>query len=340
MQPRTSQRTRSSWGAERLVRALARATILLPLAATACFPRPLDLHVQDADSGAPVEGVALHRHAISLLTLLPSRDEPVRTRPDGDARIWVPPLNTNVTLLRPGYEPTSIAVLRTQIPDSMKGGERMLIPFDSLHEGETVAMRMKPCTRTPTPVQVVDTTTGKPIAGADVLARTFLYLPAPGLEDGWGFPDLQRSSTSAEGRTSVDRVSGFRNRVTARMPGWADASVDLRTDAPDGLRLRCRPLRWKSMRFEVLDEKRGTPVEGAWVALDEPRNGLPPDPNAFAACTGADGLTPPIPVPDLVPLVLDVRAPGHRDRREALDWNAVQQGDVRTVWIRRKGWFE
>ena len=94
------------------------------------------------------------------------------------------------------------------------------------------------------------------------------------------------------------------------------------------------------MRFEVLDEKRGTPVEGAWVSLEEPRNGLPPDPNAFAACTGPDGLTPPVPVPDLVPLVLVVRAPGHRDRREALDWNAVGQGDVRTVWIHRKGWFE
>lgn len=329
--------TRLAEAAARILWALLATT---SLSVVACFPRPLDVHVQDADSGAPVDGVALHRHAISLLTLLPSRDQPVRTQADGDARVWVPPLNTNVTLLRPGYEPSSIAVLRTQIPDSMKGGERMLVPFESLHEGDPVRMRMKACTRTPTPVRVVDSVTGQPIAGADVLSRTFLYLPAPGLEDGWGFPDLQRSSTSGEGQASVDRVSGFRNRVTARMPGWADASVDLRSTPSDTLVLRCRPLKWKSIRFEVLDEKRGTPVEGAWVSLDEPRNGLPPDPNAFAARTDAAGLTPPVPVPDLVPLVVAVRAAGHRDRRESLDWTAVGEGDVRTIWIHRKGWFE
>jgi hypothetical protein len=94
------------------------------------------------------------------------------------------------------------------------------------------------------------------------------------------------------------------------------------------------------VRFEILDEKEGTPVSGAWISLEEPRNGLPPDPNAFAACTGPDGLTPPIELPDVVPLVVEVRCPGHRDRREALDWKSVGEGDIRTIWIRRKGWFE
>ena len=86
--------------------ALRRAFIIaitLPLAA--CFPKPLDLQVRDVVTDAPVEGVAMHRHAISLLTLLPSKQDPVITDANGDARVWVPPFNTNVTLLRPGYEP-------------------------------------------------------------------------------------------------------------------------------------------------------------------------------------------------------------------------------------------
>jgi len=51
-------------------------------------------------------------------------------------------------------------------------------------------------------------------------------------------------------------------------------------------------------------------------------------------------LTPPVVIPDAVPLVIQIEAPGHRKRREALDWNAIGEGDIRTLWIRRKGWFE
>lgn len=116
--------------------------------------------------------------------------------------------------------------------------------------------------------------------------------------------------------------------------------MDLRDPPADGVSLKLRSLQWKPVRFEVLDEKRGTPVEGAWITLEEPRRGLPPDPNAFAGMTGPDGLTPSMSIPDLVPLVIQVRAPGHRDRREALDWSSIGEGDIRTVWLRRKGWFE
>ena len=331
---RPSRRT-----AERACAALVCGVLVTLL--QACFPRPLDLHVQDADTGAPVEGVALHKHAISLLTLLPSRQDPVRSASDGSARVWVPPLNTNITLLRPGYEPASVAVFKKEIPASMQGdASRPRLLFENLDDDRAFEMRMKPCTRTSVDVRVVDADTGAPVEGAEVLARTFLYLPAPGLEEGWGFPDMQRAATDGGGAAKVDRVSGFRNRVTARMAGRADANADLRSDASGVLTLRSRTLKWKPVRFEVLDEKAGTPVDGAWITLEEPRNGLPPDPNAFAVRTGPDGLTPPIELPDVVPLVVDVRCPGHRDRREALDWKAVGEGDIRTIWIRRKGWFE
>lgn len=311
------------------------------LALAACFPKPLDLQVQDADTGAPIEGVAMHRHAISLLTLLPSKQEPVRSQPDGSARVWVPPLNTNITLLRPGYEPASVAVFKKEVPASMRGdADRPRLVFEQLDDRSVVEMKMRACTRLPVQVTVIDAETGKPVEGAQVLARTFLYLPAPGLEQGWGFPDLQEVPTDAAGLATIDRISGFRNRVTARMAGRADAHADLRGDAEGPITLRSRELRWKAVRFEVLDEKRGTPVQGAWISLEEPRAGLPPDPNAFAACTGADGLTPPVLVADEVPLVVLVSAPGHHDRREALDWQGLGEGDVRTMWVKRKGWFE
>ena len=311
------------------------------MALAACLPRPLDVQVQDADSGAPIEGVSMHKHAVSLLTLLPSRQDPVKSQVDGSARVWVPPLNTNITLLRPGYEPASVAIFRREVPASMRGSSaapRLL--FDELKDGRVVELKMKACVRVPVQVTVVDAETGAPLPGARVLARTFLYLPAPGLEEGWGFPDLQDVPTDAAGHAKIDRISGFRNRISARMPGRADAHADLRGDESRDITLRLRELRWKAVRFEVLDEKRGTPVEGAWVALEEPRAGLPADPNAFAACTGADGLTPPMPVPDEIPLVLQVLAPGHHDRREALDWSRVGDGDTRTIWVRRRGWFE
>ena len=322
--------------------ALGRALIIaVMLALAACFPKPLDLQVRDVVTDAPVEGVAMHRHAISLLTLLPSKQDPVITDANGDARVWVPPFNTNVTLLRPGYEPASIAVYKSDVSSKLEGAaSRPNLRFDALKEGDVVSMKLKPVTRTPTTVQVVDAATGKPVGDVEVLSTTFLYLPAPGLEDGWGFPDLQDLRTSTDGGATIDCISGFRNRVTARAAGRADAQTDIRAGGPSAITMKSRELRWKPVRFEVLDEKRGTPVEGAWVTTEEPRRGLPPDPNAFAAVTGPDGLTPPVVIPDAVPLVIQIEAPGHRKRREALDWNAIGEGDIRTLWIRRKGWFE
>lgn len=322
--------------------AAVRLTLLIgSLAALAgCFPKPLDLQLRDARTGEPVADVALHKHAVSLLTLLPSRQDPVRSDATGAARVWVPPLNTNITMLRPGYEPASIAVFKRQVPASMRSGDQTRLVFDEIKEGDVVAMPLRPVTRSPVRVRVEDADSGAPLVDAEVLAGTFLYLPAPGVEEGWGFPDLQQLRTDTAGDTGVECVSGFRNRVTARMPGHAEVFVDIREDPPESISLRSRPLRWKPVRFEVLDEKRGTPVPDAWVTMDEPRRGLPPDPNAFAARTGPDGLTPPVLVPDVVPLVIHIRADGHRDRREALEWTALRGDDIRTVWIRRKGWFE
>jgi len=173
------------------VRSLRALAVLVTASLTACFPRPLDMHVQDAQTGAPIEGVALHKHAISLLSLLPSRQEPVQSKADGSARVWVPPLNTNITLLRPGYEPASVAVFKKEFPASMQGD------FE---------MRMKPCTRTTMEVRVIDAENGQPVEGAEVLARTFLYLPAPGLEEGWGFPHMQCVPTAGDGLSKIEQI--------------------------------------------------------------------------------------------------------------------------------------
>ncbi|MFM7809286.1 MAG: hypothetical protein ACKPEA_15360, partial [Planctomycetota bacterium] len=116
--------------------------LLVTTSLTACIPRPLDMHVQDAQTGAPIEGVALHKHAISLLSLLPSRQEPVQSQADGSARVWVPPLNTNITLLRPGYEPASVAVFKKEFPASMRGdSDRPRLLFENLKDGAVFGNR-------------------------------------------------------------------------------------------------------------------------------------------------------------------------------------------------------
>jgi len=311
------------------------------LATAACFPKPLDMQLNDSATGAPVDGVALHKHSISLLTLLPGKQQPVLSQPNGHARVWVPPFNTNITLLRPGYEPTSVAIYKTEMPVTMRSdATRPRLRFEDLKEGEVVSMQLKPVTRTPMTVHVVDATTGVSVPDVEILSSTFLYLPTPGVEDGWGFPDLQMIRTNDDGDATIECISGFRNRVTVRGAGRADAHADVRDQTATSLTLKSRELKWKAMRFEVLDEKQGTPVEGAWVALEEPRHGLPPDPNGFAAITGANGLTAMMKIPDFMPLVLQIHAPGHRSRRETLDWSVISDNDIRSVWIHKKGWFE
>jgi len=88
------------------------------LALGACS-KPVSFQALDTDFNAPLEGVRIHRHSVSIFSLLPSKRAPLETDFAGDAIVPVPPNPTALTFLRQGYEPVSIAVFR-QIPSSLR----------------------------------------------------------------------------------------------------------------------------------------------------------------------------------------------------------------------------
>jgi hypothetical protein len=312
--------------------------------ATGCFPRPLDLQVSSSQDAQPVEGVTIHRHSVTLLSLLPTDSNAVRSDGAGEARIWVPPFNTKLTLLRPGYEPATIGIYSSKTTPGMlapDGASRMALRFDDLDGKSRRTMRMTPVVFQPVAVRVVDQADGAPIADAEVMATTFLYLPMPGLEDRWGFPDLQSQRTEAGGHASVRHASGFRNVITARKPGYQEARQDFDTAAAGGeLTLRLRRLQYKPVVFKAVDDEDERPLPGVVIRLDEQRNGLPPDPNGFVVVTDASGVAPPVPLPNLMPLTIEAECRGYRRHAEGMDWRSLREGEVIKVPLHKKGWFE
>ena len=81
-------------------------------------------------------------------------------------------------------------------------------------------------------------------------------------------------------------------------------------------------------------------IAGVVVRLDEQRNGLPPDPNAFAVVSDTTGLTPPVPLPNLMPLVIETNCAGYRRFSQGLDWRTLKDGEVLKLPLQKKGWFE
>jgi hypothetical protein len=193
--------------------------------------------------------------------------------------------------------------------------------------------------RAPMELEVVDSRTKEPIAGADVFGATFLYLPQPGVEADWGFPPLQSAKTGAGGKATVDQVSGFRNRVTVRLAGYQDAVVEFdgRTiTGPRSVDVPMRKLQVKQVDFLVIDAKSKQPVPGAEIRLGESRDGLPANPNGWSKVVGADGRTGPMPVPDMQPFLLSVTAQNHKEWRGAPVWRALTDGQVKKLELQRK----
>ncbi|MCE9619758.1 MAG: hypothetical protein K8R92_07590 [Planctomycetes bacterium] len=324
--------------------ALTAAASLAMLFLPGCFPRPLDLQLSNAQDCAPVEGVTIHRHSVTLLSLLATDSNAVKSGPAGEARVWVPPFNTKLTLLQPGFEPSSIEVFSSKTTPSMLTAEdssRMVLRFDDLDGKAKRSMSLTPVTYLPMTIRVVDSSDKAPIVDADVLATTFLYLPMPGLEDRWGFPDLQNLRTDDQGHSSVNHASGFRNVITVRKPGYQEARQDFEANgSKNELIVSLRRLQYKTLRFKAVDAESEKQVPGVVIRLDEQRNGLPPDPNGFAAVSDASGLSPAIPVPNLMPLVIETECPGYRRYSAGLDWRSLKEGEVVKVQVRKKGWFE
>ena len=309
-----------------------------------CFPRPLDLQMKDSVNNKPVEGVTIHRHSVTLLSLLPTNSNAVKSDSSGDARIWIPPFNTKLTFLEPGFEPASIGIFSSKTTTSMLAADsssHMVLRFDDLDGKTKQTVAIAPVKYVQISVGVVDETTGAPIDGAEVLATTFLYLPLPGLEDRWGFPDLQNKRSDSSGRSTIQHASGFRNVITVRKPGYQEVRQDfLASNSESEFRVKLRRLETKTILFKIFDSESKKNIENVVVRLDEQRNGLPPDPNAFAVVSDAAGVTPPVPIPNLMPLGVEAACVGYRRFSLGLDWRSMKEGEVIKIALQKKGWFE
>jgi hypothetical protein len=246
-------------------------------------------------------------------------------------------------MLRAGYEPVIFGVFETPnasiAPDA--GGYDHVVMYDDVKPkpDNEYEVRFTAVRRAPMELEVVDSRTKEPIAGADVFGATFLYLPQPGVEADWGFPPLQSAKTGADGKATVDQVSGFRNRVTVRLAGYQDAVVEFdgRTiTGPRSVDVPMRKLQVKQVDFLVIDAKSKQPVPGAEIRLGESRDGLPANPNGWSKVVGADGRTGPMPVPDMHPFLLSVTAQNHKEWRGAPVWRALTDGQVKKLELQRK----
>jgi hypothetical protein len=251
--------------------------------------------------------------------------------------------NTNLTMLRAGYEPVIFGVFEKPsvaiVPD--KGGYDHVIMFADVKKepDNEYEVRFRPVRREPMTLAVLDSRTKAPVTGAEVYGATFLYLPQPGVEADWGFPPLQTAKTDAAGNAVVDQVSGFRNRVTVRLAGYQDAVVafDGRTiTGPRSVDVPFRKLQLKQVDFLVVDAKSKAPVAGAEVRLGESRDGLPPNPNGWTKVVGANGRTGPMPVPDLEPFLVSVTSSNYKEWRGAPVWRSLDDGQTKKLELERK----
>lgn len=320
------------------------AALLLALCAalgtlTGCG-RPITVQAIMQGSSTPVEDVRIYRYRFSIFSIFPSMT-PVQTDKQGTAQVTVGPSATNLTMLCQGFEPVLLAVFEKAgiglTPDD--GGYNYVLAFDALQDKQVVPVEFKPLRRVPMSLDVTDLDTGQPVEGAEVLASTFLYLPQPGVEKDWGFPPVQQTKTDAEGRASVDQMSGFRNRVTVRLRGYEDAIIDIdgRAAMSEAARqVAMRPLKLKRIDFFVMDFATRQPVPNAEVRFGVTRDGLPPSPEAWTKVVDASGHTGLMPVPDVTPCLISVKAKGYHDWRGAPMWRALEDGQVKRLEMTKK----
>ena len=304
--------------------------------------KPVMMHAVSEADRAPIHDVRVYRHVFGFLRLFPGRKFVV-TDAAGDAEVMVGPANTNLTILRSGFEPVLVGVFERTRPAlaTGPGGYDHVLLYDEIRPkpDNGFELVMRPVRRVPMTLEVFDAATKAPIEGADVFGSTFLYLPQPGVEQDWGFPPLQRVASDAAGRVALDQVSGFRNRVTVRLAGYQDAVVEFdgRTiTGPRSVDVPMRKLQVKQVDFLVIDAKSKQPVPGAEIRLGESRDGLPANPNGWSKVVGADGRTGPMPVPDMQPFLLSVTAQNHKEWRGAPVWRALTDGQVKKLELQRK----
>lgn len=326
----------------RILRAAGAALLAAAGLALSGCGKPIVVEAVALPGRDPLPEVRIYRHVFGFFALFPGKKF-VHTDAQGDAEVMVGSANTNLTMVRSGYEPVLFGVFETANPSiaADKGGYDHVILYKEIQSKpkNRYEVDFTPVRRVPLELTVTDAATKRPVAGADVYGATFLYLPQPGVEPDWGFPPLQHLTTDGDGKATVDQVSGFRNRVTVRLKGYQDGLIAFDGRTIEGARampVELRPLRVKTIEFLVVDAKTKRPVPGAEVRLGESRDGLPANPNGWTRAVDAAGSTGPMPFPDLEPCVISVKAQGYEEWRGAPVWRALVDGQVKRLEMRRK----
>jgi hypothetical protein len=341
MAPRHFQTRQDARRSRSVGRTLGAWTIAALVAHTlAGCGRPITIQALERGSEAPIEDVRIYRYRFSLFSIFPGMKS-TQTGPDGSAVVSVGPSATNLTMLRAGFEPVLLGVFeqtsQALAPDA--GGYDYVLTYGTLVDKQVVPVEFRPLKSAPVEITVVDRDTQRPVADAQVYAATFLYLPQPGVERDWGFPPVQDVRTDAEGRATVEQRSGFLNRIAVRVKGYQYATITLDgrgLEGPTARRVELRPLQVKPVDFLVVDAKTRAPIAGAEVSLGEMRDGLPDNPDAWTRTTDAAGRTGLMPVPDMEPFLLSVKARGYEDWRGAPVWRTLVEGQTRRLELRRK----
>ena len=304
--------------------------------------KPIVVHAVTESSLDPIADVRVYRHRFGFFNFFPGTKF-VQTGPDGRAEVSVGSANTNLTMLRAGFEPVIFGVFETPsvaiAPDV--GGYDHVVMFKDIKSApdNEYQVKLRPVRREPMQLTVLDSATNAPISGAEVFGATFLYLPQPGLEADWGFPPLQVAKTDASGKVTIDQISGFRNSITIRLVGYQNAVIAFDGRAITGPRavdVPFRKLQSKQIDFLVIDAKTKAPVPGAEVRLGESRDGLPPNPNGWTKVVGADGRTGPMPVADMSPFLISVTSSNYQEWRGAPVWRALTAGQTKKLELQRK----
>ena len=304
--------------------------------------KPIVVHAVTESTLEPIADVRIYRHRFGFFNFFPGTKF-VQTGPDGRAEVSVGSANTNLTMLRAGFEPVIFGVFETPsvaiAPDI--GGYEHVVMFKDISSApdNEYEVKLRPVRREPMELTVLDSATSKPISGAEVFGATFLYLPQPGLEADWGFPPLQVSKTDSDGKVTVDQISGFRNSITVRLIGYQNATIAFdgrKITGPRAVDIPFRKLQSKEIDFLVIDAKTKAPVMGAEVRLGESRDGLPPNPNGWTKVVGADGRTGLMPVADMSPFLISVTSSNYQEWRGAPVWRALTSGQTKKLELQRR----
>lgn len=316
------------------------------LLGTGCVSKPVQIRVMRADTRSPIEGAEIRQHGARFLRFLPKGNaKPSVTGADGVASLVLDARGTSLAVFCQGFVPVQLSIVpeprgcaEPSKPTALEVTvpEDLCVPFESLADRARLDVLLFPLQASPLRVCVLDES-GDSMAGATVAVECSLFLPTDGVEAAWGMPAAQRLIVGSDGCVQVQRFHPLRAYAYARMAGFAPVRIRIDRE-PDGgtATLKMRRLQWKKSALRVVDAKTDAPIASAEVQFGKELDGVPRDPNGWVVACDAQGITPPVDLPNVDQLVLTVKAKGYRTARCVVQWASIRAGRTPELALARK----